>query len=167
MLRKGWLGHRRKDSRLLLEGQRLLLYGGLALLAWPLYELYIRIDAMAGPLKMFFRMAVREHIPVNRVVQHIDWSIFRAPLFLVCCIALGIVTIAKRKKADAALWLLIASVALGAYGYVREGFFVLRTVRALEAVPFAVVILGCVLIMIAPGTAHYVATARRRKGARP
>ncbi len=135
----------RRPSPARLMARKLLLLGGLALLAWPLYELYIRIDAMAGPLKMFFDMAVGERIPVSRVIGYIDWSIFRAPLYLLCCIALGGCAVGLRKKRRACVWLLIADVALGVYGYLREGFFVLRTVRALEAVPFAVLALGCLM----------------------
>ena len=140
---------RRKRSPLRREARRLKLLGGVALIAWPLYELYIRIDAMAGPLRMFFDMAIGEKVPVCRVISYIDWSIFRAPLYLVCCVALGALAIGLRKKRAASLWLLIGCAGLGVYGYLREGFFVLRTVRALEAVPFIVVGLGSILHLVA------------------
>lgn len=130
-----------KKTRLL--AKRLLFGSGLALMIWPAWELSVRMDAMAGPLGMFWRMAVGEGIPLARVWSYIDWSIFATPAFLLQCALLGLFTFGLRGRGYGCLWLAPVALLLGLHGLWRREFFSLAPVRIAEALPFAGVLLGC------------------------
>lgn len=87
-------------------GRRFLFWGGLALACWSGYELYARLDAMRGPLVMFWNLAVGEGIPVARAMQYVDWEILRVPAYLAGCALLGLAAMLLRNRPMAALLLM-------------------------------------------------------------
>lgn len=96
---------------------RAMLWDALILFAVSAYEFATRVDAMWGPLKMFVRMAVGERIPLERVAQYVDYSIFAAPLFLLLCAVLAAAALFARRSRRGCAWLLLPGLALGAWGF--------------------------------------------------
>ena len=125
---------------------RLMALCGLALIAWPAWELCVRIDAMIGPLRMFVRMAVGEGVDLWRAAAYVDWAIFAAPALLCVYIAFGTVCIARRRRGGAPLCLL--ALAMGLHMFYREAFFLPQAVRMLQLLPFAGACVGCALNML-------------------
>lgn len=126
-----------------------MLLCGAALIIWPLWELCVRIDAMIGPLGMFWRLAMGEKIGVPAAVKYVDWSIFAAPALLAAYIILGVASLVRRKKSGMPM-LLLAALA-GLHMFYREAFFLPQTVRLAQLIPFAGIGVGSALNMLARG----------------
>lgn len=92
----------------------------LALIVLSAWEASVRMDAMYKPLKMFFGMAVGEGIPLSAAMNYFDWSIFEAPLWLLCCALTGLIILFFCRRKGGALIIIPFGVVLAGYGLARE-----------------------------------------------
>ena len=91
-------------------GKRLIFWGALILAAWAGYELYIRLDAMAIPLGMFFSMWKGENIPFHRAITYVDWRVLDIPLYLSLCVVAGLWGLLQRIPGKLAQSLVLPSL---------------------------------------------------------
>lgn len=142
-------------------GRKMIFWGALILAVWAGYELYIRIDAMAKPLAMFFKMWAGEKVPFARAVTYVDFSILEIPLYLALCAALGILSLALRKKPW--LWgmLVLLSPAFAVYSVGVKAVLMPSVWDLIKLLPLLLLLLGSLLSL----AAH--ALIRRSRKARP
>lgn len=123
-------------------GDRLVFWGSLLLMGWALYELGVRLEAAWPPLRMFIDMAIGEHIPLDRVMRYVDFSILTMPLYLLGCALLGVFSFAFRKHALAAFVFVPLAVTAIFAGTQIDGLFSIGLLKAVKAIPPALVAAG-------------------------
>ena len=104
-------------------GRKPLILTSLALLLISGWEISVRLDAMYGPLKMFFSMAFGENIPFSIAMSYFDISLFEAPLWLLGCILVGLISLFLARRPGASFAILPLSAVLAVYGLTRESTF--------------------------------------------
>lgn len=119
-----------------------MLWDALALTALALYELFTRLDAMIGPLKMFVNMAVGEKIPLERAAGYVDWAIFTVPAFMLLCMALGLTALCARRRAGGQWVIALCAAALFAWGLTMRLTALGAWVRYVKLLPLFIL---CVL----------------------
>lgn len=124
--------------------EKAILLDGLVLLALAGYELFARLDAMWGPLKMFFDMAVGEKIPLSRVVKYVDMSIFTVPLFMLGCLGTGVWGMLARRSRKGCGILLPFAAALTAAGFMLRLTLFGDIVQTLKLLPLLLLCVLCV-----------------------
>lgn len=130
-------------------GRRTLFWGAVIILIWAAYELYIRVDAMARPLGMFFKMWAGEKIPFNRAITYVDWGILEIPFYLMLCVLLGAVSIVFRRKP--AMWVMLLFVAPGFafYSFGVKNVLMPNIWQMIKLLPLLLLFSGSVLSLIA------------------
>ena len=93
-----------------------IILDALVLLGLSAYELITRVDAMWGPLKMFVNMAVGEKIPLDRVAQYVDMSIFEAPAFMLLCALTALIALMTVRTRRGSMILLPVCLLLSVWG---------------------------------------------------
>ncbi len=131
---------------------RALMWDALILLALSAYEFATRVDAMWGPLKMFVRMAIGEHIPVERVAQYVDYHIFTAPLFLLLCLVLALLTLAARRSRRGCAALLLPGAALSLWGFCLRLTLFGDLIRTFKLLPLVCLVLLMLVRAVLPQT---------------
>lgn len=145
-------------------GRRFIFWGALALLCWSGYELFTRIDAMRGPLTMFWNMAVGEGIPLARALEYVDWNVLRIPAFLAGCALLGLLSLCLRNRPLAAPVLIPLCAAVALYDLDLSALTMPNPWQLIKLVPPALMTLGFLLNL----TSAFARRARaRRKHAAP
>lgn len=130
-------------------GRRMLFWGAVIILVWAAYELYIRVDAMARPLGMFFKMWAGEKVPFSRALTYIDWGILEIPFYLMLCVLLGIIGILLRKKP--VLWVMLLFVAPGFafYSFGVQNVLMPSLWQMIKLLPLLLLFVGSLLSLIA------------------
>lgn len=123
-------------------GRRLIFWGALALMSWAGYELWARVEAMAGPLRMFYTMAVGERIPPARALTYVDLSIFEVPAYLLCLVLLGLYALICRNRPALGLTVVPPVLLAGRYALVAD-LPGIGAWQALKLAPMALIALGC------------------------
>lgn len=143
-------------------GRRMLFWGAALLLGWSLYELYIRMDAMARPLGMFFRMWAGEKVAFSRAVTYIDWGILEIPFYLLLCALLGLFALLFRARP--ALWAMLLLLAPGFafYSFGVKNVLMPSLWQMLKMLPLLLLFAGSLLSMI-----FQIAFMRKQKKRRP
>jgi len=126
-------------------GRRLLFWGALILVLWAAYELFVRVDAMAIPLNMFFRMWVGEKVPFSRAVTYLDWRILKAPGLLALCILLGIIALTTRKRSKMGLLIIPLCILMGFLLVGERGLLAPNIWQTLKLLPLIMMALGVVM----------------------
>jgi len=127
---------------------RALFWDALALLVLSCFELFTRLDAMWGPLKMFVNMAVGERIPLQRAVSYVDFSIFYLPFYMLLCALLALWTLFSRRTRRACAWMLLPCAALTAAGFLLRLTLFGELVRTLKLLPLALMTALCLAHLI-------------------
>jgi len=109
-----------KGLRLKALGYQWMLILCMALLVVSGWEIFVRIDAMHGPMTMFFDMARGEGIPITRALRYFEWNILEALIWLVCCMltAVTAIFVCRRPLGSAVMTPFCAAAAI--YGLMRE-----------------------------------------------
>ena len=124
---------------------RAIFWSALFLLGLSLYEFCTRIDAMSGPLRMFFNMAVGERIPLSRVANYIDWSIFTQPLWLLGCMIAAVWGLIGRRSHKSCTVLFFPALALCVLGFLLRPTLFGEWIRTLKLLPLLLMTLMCLL----------------------
>ena len=126
-------------------GKGLLIWGALALIVWAGWELSIRVDAMTGPLTMFYDMAVGEKIGFFTALKYVKWEILAVPGFLAGCVILGLLAMRSGRKP----WLSYAVIPLAAlaavYAAQVPSLLGINLWQKLKLIPLALILAGSVL----------------------
>ena len=128
-------------------GRRLIFWGALALAAWCGYELYVRLDAMLPPLKMFFALVTGEGIALETVMKYWDWTIFSVPAFLANCAAFALLSLALRNRPIGGLALVAGCVGIALWGLGVDSLAAADLTQILRAAPLMSITAGCVVNM--------------------
>ena len=118
--------------------RRWIVLDALVLLGLSLYELISRMDAMWGPLKMFFNMAVGEKIPLDRVVQYVDVRIFEAPAFLLLSVLAALISLMTVRTRRGSMILLPMSILLSVWGVFVQMSLLGELIRYVKITPLLV-----------------------------
>jgi hypothetical protein len=131
-------------------GKRLAFWGALSLLILSAYEFYVRVESIKGPLQMFMNMWIGEKVPFARGVSYIKWEIFRAPVFLVLCFTVGLLSLLlmQRQRASLVFFLLSALLTGGGF-YLRPDFFALWW-DATKLLPLILLMTAHLFLFLAP-----------------
>ena len=140
-------------------GRRLLFWGALILVLWAAYELFVRVDAMAIPLNMFFRMWVGEKVPFSRAVTYLDWRILKAPGLLALCILLGIIALTTRKRSKMGLLIIPLCILMGFMLVGERGLVSPNIWQTLKLLPLIMMALGSLFSLIF----HFAFLSRQKK----
>ena len=128
--------------------RRLYVLCALILVLVSVWELIIRMDAMYGPLMMFFEMAWGERIPLATVMTYFDFSILAAPFYLIGCVLLGIIALIFSRRPLSALFVLPASLVLGILGFEIGAIPLLEGWRMIRLIPLGGLSLGGIMKLI-------------------
>ncbi len=130
-------------------GRRMLFWGAVIILIWAAYELYIRVDAMARPLGMFFKMWTGEKVPFSRALTYVDWGILEIPFYLLLCVFLGAFSVVLRRKP--ALWVTLLFVAPGFafYSLGVKNVLMPNLWQMIKLLPLLLLFVGSLLSLIA------------------
>ena len=109
-----------KSTRRRYIGRHAMTLISLVLIVLSAWEAAVRMDAMYNPLKMFFSMAFGEGIPLSAAMTYFDWSIFEAPLWLLCCTLTGLIILFFCRKKGGSLVIIPLGLVLAGYGLTRE-----------------------------------------------
>lgn len=115
-----------------------IIIDALVLLALSAYELVTRMDAMWGPLKMFFNMAVGEKIPLDRVAQYVDVRIFEAPAFMLLCAISALIALLTVKTRRGSMILLPVCILLSVWGVFVQMSLLGELIRYVKITPLLV-----------------------------
>lgn len=129
-------------------GKRLIFWGALILAAWAGYELYIRLDAMAIPLGMFFSMWKGENIPFHRAITYVDWRVLDIPLYLSLCVVAGVWGLLLRNRKITPWFMLLASVALAVWGQGVQSLLLPSLWEMVKLLPLLLMFLGALCTII-------------------
>ncbi|MBQ9301436.1 MAG: hypothetical protein IJ214_13105 [Clostridia bacterium] len=127
---------------------RALFWDALILLALSCFELFTRLDAMWGPLKMFVNMAIGESVPLSRAVTYVDFTIFHTPLYMLGCAALALWTLLSRRTRRVCAMLILPAAALTAVGFALRLTLFGELTRTLKMLPLVILLALCVLHVI-------------------
>lgn len=130
-------------------GRRMLFWGAMLLLIWAAYELYIRVDAMARPLGMFFKMWMGEKIPFNRAVTYIDWGILETPFYLLLCVTMGTISLLLRRKPFLWVMLLLLAPGFAFYAFGVKNVLMPSLWQMMKMLPLLLLLIGSLLSLIA------------------
>lgn len=142
-------------------GRRFTFWGSLILMGWAVYELCIRLEAMWGPLKMFYNLAVGEGIPLATALRYVDFAILRTPAFLLGLLLLGALGLCLRNRPVLGAALIPLCALSGLYAAGATSLFGLNLWQALKLLPLALICAGSVVNLFA------LAAARRERCAPP
>ena len=137
---------RTRDPRI----ARALFWDSLVLLLLSCFELFIRLDAMWGPLKMFILMAVGEAIPLVKVFTYVDFTVFYAPLYMLGCVVLSLWTLCSRRTRRVCLMMLLPAAALTAAGFLLKQTIFAEPLRTLKLLCLTVLLFLCLLHLLVP-----------------
>lgn len=126
-------------------GDKFTVLSSLVLLVISTWEASVRLDAMYKPLKMFFDMAIGEHIPLSSVISYVDISMLEAPLWLLGCTLAALITIFFVRRPAGSAVTLPLSIVLGVYGLLRESTFLTGIWRLVQ--PALLLFIAFVIIM--------------------
>lgn len=140
-------------------GRRMLFWGALILVVWAAYELFVRVDAMALPLGMFFRMWFGEKVPFGRAITYVDWRILETPGLLVLCILLGVIALSTRRKVKMGLVIIPLSVLMGFVLVGVRGLITPNIWQTLKLLPLILMVLGSLFSLIF----HYAFLSKQKK----
>lgn len=136
-------------SKLEPAARRLYFWGALITLVWAGYELYIRADAMAGPLGMFFRMWSGERVPFGRALTYVDWKIFEIPAYLLLCALTGLIALMFFRRPAAWLITLPLCAAILVYSAGIKALLLPDVWNIIKRMPVLMLLLGSVLRLAA------------------
>ena len=129
---------------------RAIFWDALILLALSCYELFTRLDAMWGPLKMFVNMAVGEGIPASRAVTYVDFTIFYTPLYMLGCALLALwARLSQRTRRVCAMMLLPAAL-LTVIGFALRLTLFGELLRTLKMLPLVFLLALCLTHTVIP-----------------
>ena len=127
---------------------RAIFWDALILLGLSCFDLFTRIDAMWGPLKMFVNMAVGERIPVSRALGYVDYTIFYAPLFMLGCALLALWALLSHRTRRVCAMMLLPAAALTAAGFALRLTLFGELLRTLMLLPLAALLALCLLPVV-------------------
>ena len=122
----------------LMSLRKWLVIDALVLLALSVYEFISRLDAMWGPLKMFYNMAVGENIPLDRVAAYVDVGIFEVPGYMLLCALLSLTAILTIRTRRGSFVLLPASIALAVWGTFVQMSLIGEVFRFVKVLPLVI-----------------------------
>lgn len=140
-------------------GKRMLFWGALTLMIWAGYELSIRVDAMAGPLLMYYNMAVGEGIGLTAALKYVNWQIFQTPGFLLGCVILGLVALRSGNRPHLSYGVLPLALLAGVYALGARAFFSVSLWQMLKLLPLLLIVTGSAINI----ALHRYIRARRRQ----
>lgn len=126
-------------------GKSLLTWGALALIVWAGWELAIRVDAMAGPLTMFYDMAVGEKIGFFTALKYVKWEILAVPGYLLGCVILGILAIRSGRRYYLSYAVIPLALLAGVYATRVKDILGINLWQKLKLIPLLMIIVGSVL----------------------
>ncbi|MHC1786083.1 MAG: hypothetical protein AB9880_03330 [Christensenellales bacterium] len=140
-------------------GRRMLFWGALLLIMWAAYEFSTRVDAMSGPLVMYFNMAVGEKVGLAAALKYVDWQIFSAPAFLLGCVLLGLLALLSRGRSLLGFLVVPLCVLAVLYTAGAKVFFSPDLWSLLKLLPLLLIALGSLVNL---GLRFYLKKRRRQ-----